>query len=390
MTGVIFENTGLTVLANSPVLSSRTGGTQYVYTDELSEYAHTRSAFLDFDKAIIGLKGDHLNAEDWIEFGLGRDISVFDAGLDASFNGFANSIEIIVGGLTLKIGPLLGIGNRISAVYAVQDNTVNPPTVGDRTLTTIVQDTDSQSKYGIIEKVISVGQVSTTDANQARDAYLEENSFPETSQGINSMGIGDGITIRIESLGYGYWLKAFVYNQNVVAATTQISDKIEAILTAETAVNGLISTDYSEITFNGVLVAAYENDDPYGLTMIKELVSYGGAAYNRHLFQLNKDRQAIYFPKPVDWVYKYAIEDGIIRTRAGAEIMPWAIRPGRWIFVTDFLTGRTEDTNIERDPRMVFIEAIDYTAPYGYKIEGSKSNTIKQILSQFGMKGLIS
>lgn len=265
-----------------------------------------------------------------------------------------------------------------------------PPTVGDRTVTTIVQDLDSQAKYGIIEKVISVGQVSTADANQARDAYIDENSFPETSQGIDSMGAGGGITIRLDCLGYGYWLEAFIYNQNIVAGTTQISDKIEAVLTAEAAGNAIISIDYSKIAFNGVLVTAYENDDPHGLTMIKELVAYGGAAYNRHLFQLDQNRQAVYLQKPTEWVYKYAIEEGIMRTMAGAEIMPWAIRPGRWIFVTDFLTGRIEDVNIERDPRMVFIESVDYTAPYGYKIEGSKSNTIKQILSQFGMKGLVS
>ena len=392
MTGTIFENTGLSVLVDEPILSTRAGGTQYSYTKELNDYTHKRSAFLDYDKALIELKGDHLDAEDWVEFGLGRDISVKDGGLDTPFNGFANSIEIVVGGLTLKLGPLLAIGNRVSAVYAVQDNTVNPPTVGDRTVTTIVEDDDSQAKYGIIEKVISAGQVSTADANQARDVYIDENNFPETSQGINSMGSGEGITIRLDCLGYGYWLKAFVYNQNVAAGTTQISDKIEAVLTAEAAGNAIISPDYSRIAFNGVLVTAYENDDPYGLTMIKELVAYGGPApdYERYLFQLDQDRRVVYFEKPSEWVYQYAIEEGSIRTAAGAIVQPWAIRPGRWVFITDFLTGRIEDANIERDPRMVFIESVDYTAPYGFQIEGSKSNTFKQIISQFGMKGLIS
>lgn len=390
MPGTIFENTGLTVQVDEPLLSSRAGGTKYSYTKELSGYTHKRSAFLDYDKANIEIKGDHLNAEDWVEFGLGRDISSLDAGLDSCFNGFANSIEIVMGAVTLRLGPLLGLGNRVSGVYAVQDNTVNPPTIGDRTVTTIVEDDDSQSKYGIIEKVVSVGQVSTADANQARDAYLEENSFPETSQGIDSMGAGGGITIRLDCLGYGYWLEAFIYNQNVVAGTIQISDKIEAVLAAESAGNAIISTDYSEIFFNGVLVTAYENDDPSGLTMIKELVTYGGAAYNRHLFQLDQNRKAVYHQKPSVWEYKYAIEEGVIRTAAGAIVQPWAIRPGKWIFVTDFLTGRIEDTNIERDPRMVFIESVDYTAPYGFQIEGSKSNTFKQIISQFGMKGLIS
>lgn len=127
MPGTIFENTGLSVLVDEPLLSARIGGTQYSYTKELNEYTHKRSAFMDYDKATIELKGDHLNAEDWVEYGLGRNISVKDGGLDTSFNGFANNIEIVVGGVTLRLGPLLGIGNRVSGVYAIQDNTVNPP-----------------------------------------------------------------------------------------------------------------------------------------------------------------------------------------------------------------------------------------------------------------------
>lgn len=389
-TDSLYESTGLTILVGEPYLSSRLGGTQYSYTNELHSYSHSRAAFLDYNKAVIELKGDHLDAEDWIEYGLGRDVSALDAALDTSFNGFVNKTEIVAGGLTVRRGPLLGIGNRVSAVHAVLDNTVNPPTVGDRTVTVIVEDDESQAKYGIIEKVVSAGQISTAEANQVRDAYLEENRFPETSQGINSTDSGSGITIRLECLGYGHWLQTFVYNQNMVSGTTQISDKIEAVLTAESAVNAIISTDYAKIAFNGVLVSAYENDDPYGLTMIKELVAYGDVNYDRFLFQIDRNRQAVYFEQPIDPEYQISIAENQLRTMAGSPVMPWGIRPGRWIFVNDFLTGMSPSETIRTDPRMVFIESIDYTAPYGYRIQGSKSSTVKQILSQFGMKGLVS
>ena len=391
MVDSLYQNTGLSVLVGEPLLSSRIGGIEVSYTEEIDEYTHKRSAFLDYDKATITLKGDHIDAERWIEYGLGRNISTLDAGLDTNFNGFVNNLEVITGGLTFKRGPLLAIGNRVSAVYAAQDNTTNPPTVSDRTVTTIVQDEDSQAQYGIIEKVVSAGQISTLEANQLRDAYLEENKLPETSQGINSMGSGPGISIRCECLGYGYWLQAFVYNQVLVAATTQISDKIEAVLAVEAVVNGLISTDYAKIEFNGVLVSAYENDDPYGLTIIKELVAYGDVNYDRFLFQLDKDRTIVYFKQPQDPEYKYTISTNELKTMAGAVVMPWAIKPGKWILITDFLTGTlATPTNIRKDPRMVFIESVDFTAPYGFQIEGSKSSTVKQILSQFGMKGLVS
>ena len=86
MVETIFESTGITILVGEPYLSSRTGGTQYSYTNELNDYSHKRSAFMDYDKAFIELKSGHIDAEDWIEYGLGRDISSLDAGLDTSFN----------------------------------------------------------------------------------------------------------------------------------------------------------------------------------------------------------------------------------------------------------------------------------------------------------------
>jgi len=387
MTKSLYEATGLTVLIGEPLLSQR-ASSQYSYTNELSDYTHERAAFLDFESATIGLKGDHLDAEDWIEYGLGRDVTVIDDAQDTVFQGFVDKVEVVAGGLTVRRGPLLGIGNRVSAVYAVLDNTVNPPTVGDRTVTTIVEDELSQQMYGIVEKVVSAGQISTAEANHLRDTFLEENKLPETSQGINSMGSGPGITIRLEVLGYGHWLNVYIYNQTAISATTQISDKIEAVLTADP--NNIISTYYANIDFNGVLVSAFENDDPYGLTVIKELVSYGNVTYNRWLFQINRNRQARYFQPPVDWEYQISIGENELRTRGGALVPPWSIKPGKWIFVNDFLTGRSMGEDLRIDPRMVFVESVTYTAPYTFKIEGSKTNVVKQILSQFGMKGLVS
>ncbi len=86
MADSLYENIGLSVLVSEPLLSSRLGGVEVSYTEELDEYNHKRSAFLDYDKATITLKGDHIDAEKWIEYGLGRNNSTLDAGLDTSFN----------------------------------------------------------------------------------------------------------------------------------------------------------------------------------------------------------------------------------------------------------------------------------------------------------------
>ena len=385
----LHELIGLAIQVGEPLLSSRVGSTPVTYTDELDAYSHKRSAFMDYDKAHMALKGDHLDAEDWIEYGLGRDVTTFDSALDPVWKGFVNQLEVVIGNLTIRRGPLMALGNRVSAVYAILDNTVNPPTVGDRTVTVIAEDTDSQAEYGIIEKVISTGQVSTSEAERLRDTFLDENSLPETSQGINSASAQPGITITMNCLGYGYWLDAYVYNQNVNSGTTTISAKLEAVLAAEP--NAIISVDYDKIDTNGFLVSRYENDDPYGLTMIKELTALGDINADRWLFMLDNDRRAKYFIQPSTREYEMSISEGTIRDLVAGLVHPWNIKPGKWIFVNDFLTGRgPEVTNLREDPRMVFVESVDYSAPYTYSIEGSKTNTVKQILSQFGMKGLIS
>lgn len=385
----LHELIGLAIQIGEPLLSPRLDASPVTYTDELSEYSHKRAAFMDYDKARMTFEGDHLDAEEWIEYGLGRDVTTYDEALNPVFRGFTNQLEVMIGNLTVRLGPLMGIGNRVSAVYAILDNTVNPPTVGDRTVTAIVEDTDSQDTYGIIEKVISTGQVSTSEAQRLRDTFLEENSLPETSQGISSGAASPGVTIALNCLGYGYWLEAFVYNQNLVSLTTTISAKLEAVLTADP--NFIISADYDKIDANGFLVSAYENDDPYGLTVIKELTALGDINADRWLFMLDNDRRANYFIQPTTTEYEMSISEGTIRDPVAGIVQPWDINPGKWIFLNDFLTGRSpEVTNLREDPRMVFIESVDYTAPYDYSIEGSKTNTVKQIMGQFGLKGLVT
>lgn len=383
----LHETIGLAVQVGEPLLSSRTS-TPRTYTNELDSYSHTRSAFMDYDKAKIGLVGNHPDAEDWLEYGLGRDVNVYDEGLDAMWRGFVNQIEIVVGNLTIRRGPLLGIGNRVSVVYAEEDGSF-PPVVSDRTVTTIVQDADSQAKYGIIEKVVSAGQIRQVEAERLRDTYLEENKLPETSQGISTGGGKSGVTISVDCLGYGYWLEAYVYNYVADNNIVTIDVKMKSALSADP--NTIISSDHDRVDYNGVLVSSYEIDDPYGLTVIKELVSYGGGSDERWLFTLDDERRPVYYQQPTDAEYLMSLGDGTLRDLTKGKIHPWAIRPGRWIFINDFLVGRSrEDINLREDPRMVFIESVDYTAPYTYAIQGSKTSTVKQMLSKFGMKGLVS
>lgn len=388
MAKTIHEITGITIKYGDPIILTDRTGDLGEFTDEIGSYGHRRSAFLDSDKAKISIVVSERDAEEWLEQGIGRDITVYDENISGVFKGFVNSVEATFGGLTVRRGPLVDMANRVSVVYAELDTTANPPTVGDRTVTTIEEDEPSQLIYGIIEKVVSAGQITTDEAEQLRDTYLAERRYPETSQDIGFSGSSAGsIEISLSVLGYGYWLQLFVYNQIVLSGAIEISNKIKAVLAADP--NSVLSSDQSLIEDNLFLVTRYEEDDPYGLTVVKELVTYGDVNDNRYLFQIDDELRPVYKQQPISELYELSLQKQRITHVSGYPIHPWQVEPGQWIFITDLLPSRGIVTNLQEDPRMVFIESVDYTAPYGFSIEGSKVGSVAQKLAKFGMKGIV-
>lgn len=383
----IHEQTGLTIRVADPLW--RTDGRDHIdtITHAIDSYEHKHSAFIGFDEA-----GAQINAgldlmEDWLEDGLGRHIEVIDSDLQVQWEGFVNQIDIVVGGLSVRRGPLLDIANRVYVVYRPVNIYTLPPTYGDRTPTIAVDDEGSQAKYGIITKTVSGGQIMQYEAEKLRDTYLEEHKEPETSQTISSDS-SQSPHITLSMQGYGYWLDAFTYNQIAVSLTTTVYDKLLAVLAVEQGGNAMLSTDYSEVDENLVLAAAYENDDPYGLTVVKELTALGGGQDQRYLFMITEGRKVFFQPQPTEYEYSTTMSDNSIRGIRGELVHPWAIRAGKWIKVTDFLPGLTEPTTLREDPRSVFIESVTYNAPYSFSIEGSKTNTIAQKLAKLGMQGI--
>jgi hypothetical protein len=98
-----------------------------------------------------------VNAEDWYENGLAREIKFYDNEGAWVWEGIVNQISINAGDITEVRGPLLEISNRVTCTYTPRDFSVFPPVDGSQTATTILEDLDSQSRYGIIEQVVSAG-----------------------------------------------------------------------------------------------------------------------------------------------------------------------------------------------------------------------------------------
>lgn len=348
-------------------------------------YSHTINALGGWWEASFTIKDNQRGVEDWLADGLGRHIEVYNPAQNLIFEGFVNSVSANLGPLAIERGPLLDIANRARVIYSTVDTSTSPPTVGVRAATGTSNDTTSQGQYGIIEQVLSVGGSTQTEAEQIRDTYIAEHKDPETSQEIN-LSTGDDISVTINILGYVHWL--FYTYSSTTTGTQNLSAKMTAILGQDP--NSIFSTDYGKVTANTLQVKAYEQDNDVAWDLIKGLVSQGDASDNRYIFGIYADRKAVYgaVPTTIEYYQQLSDQERRITNQAGTRIEPWDVLPGKWLFISDLLIGRTTETTLRFDPRAVFVESVSYTTPWGLRIQGGKVSTLAQKLAKFGLAGV--
>lgn len=356
---------------------------------ESSSYSHEIAANGGFLSASFSIPSNRDDAESWID-GLGRHIEVYDETLALVWEGFVNEIEIVMGALTVKRGPLLEVDNKVNVKHQTRTYNTNPPIGGDSVETGFSSDTDSQDLYAIQENIITGGSISTTEGSELQGTYLAEFSFPQTGQELSLGGGGAGeISVKLECLGYVHFLKRYYYSQVVTASTINLSAKIEDVLGADP--NSIFSTDYSNLTANALQVSDYEDGDTDAYNIIMSMVGLGDASDNRYVFGIYEDRIAYYSAIPTSYEYEHRLADQGMRVvdLDDNEVRPWNIRPGKWLFISDFLVGRTTESTLRLDPRMVLIESVRYTAPYSLSITGGKIDKFAQKLARFGL-GIIA
>lgn len=328
-------------------------------------------------------------AEDWYESGLGRTIKFYDQYTDWVWEGFVNKVTINPGDNSEVRGPLLDVKNRTSSTYTPRDFSVFPPVDGSQTSTTIVEDDKSQKLYGILEGVVGAGATPKENAEKVRDLYLLENSIPKTTGQISiSPGDSKTPTVTIELLGFVHWLMVFIY-ENTSNTTGYLSDKIKDILGYDP--NGIISTQYKYIEENLYLVNDLETKQRYAWDVLTELLSVGNDSNDdRRLFGIYENKVAKYNVKPTDIKYEYKLGDRQVVKEYNSQtiVRPWAIKPGNWITVPDFLIGRNiVSTNLNKDPRNKFIESVKYTSPYSVDLSGGQTDRLSQMLAKITYTG---
>lgn len=362
--------------------------------DNLTGYNHQIAAIGGYASATIAVRDNLANLEAWIADGLGRHVEVYSPNTDLIWEGFVNVMRLNVGGSTIERGPLMDIANRVSVMYTpIIDPTTDPPSLGTKTETTIANNTASQTKYGILERVLSSGNLLddgvTNDAEYVRDLFLAENKEARNSNEISLAPGGSGdVTLTLDCRGYFDWLNAYVYNDGTHNFSVQIDDKLGYVLTADP--NALFSTAYDWLDANAALTQGLEDENRTAMTVIKELLALGDINDNRYLFGFYGGIKPKYnvVPTSIEYYYYRHSKAQSIETPSGERVRPWDVLPGKWVLIPDLMAGHAYQDNLRLDPRTLFIENVNYNAPYGVNLQGSPILNLPQMLARLGVGGV--
>lgn len=358
-------------------------------TNRVESYEHEIAAMGGYWSAKIQMTDRQIALEDWYENGLGRRIVTTSPEGAVIWEGFVNEISLSLGGLSIKLGPLTGIANKVKLVYSTFDTTSGTPTTGVRAETSYSQDTTSQARYGVLTHVLSSGGATSVTASALVDEYLRLYKDPEVDQERTFAGNGNAPSMTLDCLGYVHFLDTYKYNQTASSGTMDLSAKINAVIAAEP--NNFIDHATGDITSNVVAVPQYENDDKTAWSIIKELTAMGDGSDNKYIFGVYENRICHYgaIPTSAEYFQHLADPGQRILTDTGQIVMPWQVLPGRWIVARDLLIGRVADsTLIEDDPRAMFVESVSYAVPNKVSLRGSKVRRLDQKLAKLGLAGI--
>lgn len=329
-------------------------------------------------------------AESWLEEGIGRHVELYSPGTMKIWDGFVDQIDINIGSLTKRRGSLIDtVANRIWVAFSTVDTSTDPPTVGIRDFTTAANDTTSQGKYGIIERVISVGEASLASAEQMRDTAIIEHAEPDSDEADN-LTSSTSPSVSITCLGYHHWLKAYTVDLTTTG-DQNASAKIQAVLAADP--NSFFSTNYNYVIANTVQVGADDQDRRIADGVIKGITALGGTSNERWVFGFANDRIAYYKAIPTIPFYQRRLaepEQRVEQWVSGQRIKPWNVQAGEWIFYSDLFVGKSSSTALATDPRYMFIEQAQYSTPWNLALQGSQVGNLDQIMAQKGLGGTVA
>ncbi len=306
--------------------------------------------------------------EDWILRGLGRELRLYDRYGQLSWRGYVNELEGVIEGVKISVGPLANLANRIRVRYT-------DFTSQQATFTTSLDDTASQTGYGIRYLVVQVGTMSQTSAESVRATYLEESKDPEISESVEER---DQANLALSAIGYEEMINYPYYNAASGAYTVR-EKEIDLIANEP---NGIFPADYGSVEPNSLSVFRPETEFQPAKTLLDELVKLGGDSDNeRRIYSL---RPSLGF-----WIRKVPDQIKYVKRLKGIAVMNegladvLAIQPGEWMISTNRTALDMAKTDLRQDNRSRFIEKVSVDSQGNIDFSHGKTGTLAQKLAKF-------
>lgn len=379
------QDLGISIVAKTPIWSGNQRTVDANLVRKANAYEHELLANGGYWACSFDFAANKSDIEDWLQNGVGREITVRNEAQTIIWNGVVNVVNINMGALTLVRGPLLDITNQLQVIYQTVTYNTNPPVGGQRQQGGLASNAASQALYGTLHTTLSGGVGNSEEMDQFRDVYIAERAWPATSINFN-LGNSGQPSIKLECVGFAQLLDKQPYVQIINSGTENASTKMQNILTANA--DGLY-TDFTRIQANTLQVPQYENDQNTAWSLIKDTVARGDTSDNRWIFRIEDERVPRYAPAPttVEYTYRSADQEPRLLDLGGSRVLPWNIRPGKWVMVTDLLIGGDLITPLAQDLRTTFIESVRYSSVWGLQLNGSKETRLQQQMNKLGLGG---
>lgn len=380
----------LTAAVYSPLMASDGLATRLydnLFDFHTGPYSHSKAATMGYDAMSVDVIVHGPEMREWLSHGLGRHVEVY-APSGRVWEGFVNQITVTNGATTLKSGPLSDISNHIRVDYTTRRWDTNPPIGGDPASTSYASNAASLARWGTFEEIIAGGEGVAATMEAMRDSKLNELAWPKVSHDFASGGSGQGV-VSLECLGYYHLLDRYLFDENMAdTGEVNASTKLADVLNADpddlfTSVNATIET-------NTLQVPSVDDGSRTGLTVAQELVGLGFSTGRRALFQVGNNRYVRYYSLTLDneakYVYNMYDQYPTLSLRDGTPVAPWDIEVGEWIEL-ESLSAKPIDEDLPRqsDPRFIFIESVNFSAPNDFTISGGLGNTFKEKIGKTGL-----
>jgi len=220
-------------------------------------------------------------ASDLLSNGMVRHVEIYNEKGIKDWTGFISKVTLDTGTAVIE-ADLADMANRIWVRY-------NPS--GTVLRSTTLNNTDSQDRYGIKQRVLVGGKISLGVADDFAQQTLDWVGWP--SPGVRSLSIGGRSrgqrSLEIKCLGYWHTLGWRTYEQTASTGETDASTVVSAIITD---VGEYIRS--TTVDTNTTQVPQEYDTDRYAKSILQNIAQIGDGAYHKWVVGVTGNRDFYY------------------------------------------------------------------------------------------------